>query len=532
VQPLERLPWRLYAYIGVVAIAAVAAAYALLPGITEASPRDAITLAVITALFGVCARFPLLLAPKYQQELSPAPGMAAAMLLPPPLALVACAFGQVAGERARKNGRPAQMLMNASVVSLQAGLAAAAFGIASGIPTDTGSEAAGFFAAGLVYFAVGVVLFEGIVSLQVGQRPFRTWRERHGHTARAEASLVFIGGLVSLIASEHPWSLPLMVVPIAIIYRAFFNQQTDLRVARASQEAAEAARERLTAIVNASPDFVATADAGGQLEYVNGAGRRMLGLDEGVEPASVIAASHIEGWRSGVAAAIRDGSWRGETSMVLNGQRYPVSQVIVAHRSPGGRVEFLSTIARDISELKAAEAQLVRHANHDALTGLLNRRHFEEALRGRARSTQGELMGVLFIDLDGFKAINDRYGHQAGDAMLQGIAATIRDRASRKGDVVARLGGDEFALLVERSHAMQVELAAHRIVDAVRGFRLELEGDSVSLGASVGVAMFRGGWADADEVIARADRAMYTAKQQQLGVVVAPEPEASERKSA
>ena len=146
---------------------------------------------------------------------------------------------------------------------------------------------------------------------------------------------------------------------------------------------------------------------------------------------------------------------------------------------------------QDVSERKALEAELLHQAFHDSLTGLANRALFRDrvdhALAHGAR--EPERIGVLFIDLDDFKAINDTQGHAAGDRVLQRVAATLLN-ATRGCDTVSRLGGDEFAVLLERVNQDEgPEVAAQRIVNALAR-PIETEpGRSVTVGASIGIAM-------------------------------------------
>ncbi|HEY0780663.1 MAG TPA: PAS domain S-box protein [Gemmatirosa sp.] len=172
-------------------------------------------------------------------------------------------------------------------------------------------------------------------------------------------------------------------------------------------------------------------------------------------------------------------------------------------------------VARDISAQKRAEAALRELTTLDELTGLLNRRGFrplaEQSLKVARRS--GQPHALLYIDLDGFKPINDVHGHAAGDAALQAIARVLRDTV-REGDLVARLGGDEFAVYAGRlAHTgeghvvatrLQTALAAHN-ADAVAG------GRQWQIGMSIGVAEAEPG-DDLDVLLARADAALYVAK--------------------
>jgi diguanylate cyclase (GGDEF)-like protein len=157
--------------------------------------------------------------------------------------------------------------------------------------------------------------------------------------------------------------------------------------------------------------------------------------------------------------------------------------------------------------------QLEREASHDSLTGLRNRRRFEEDLRtAMARSRRESTTGaLLMIDLDNFKGVNDSLGHQAGDDLIKEIAEVLR-RRTRESDALARLGGDEFAIVLPRCSLPEARLVAEAIAEAIR--RHQPEGDGIEpVTASIGVAMF----GDDPKVslaslISEADTAMYAAK--------------------
>jgi diguanylate cyclase (GGDEF)-like protein/PAS domain S-box-containing protein len=159
--------------------------------------------------------------------------------------------------------------------------------------------------------------------------------------------------------------------------------------------------------------------------------------------------------------------------------------------------------------------QRIRHeADTDDLTGVANRRALQrmlEAALGRAES-HGLIVGVLMLDLDGFKAVNDRLGHAAGDAALRDVATRLR-RSVRERDLVARTGGDEFVIVLADLAAD--ENAAHDAAERVRSAfvtPLVLEGEQVRLHASVGVACFPADGRDGDRLLLAADRAMYARK--------------------
>ena len=178
----------------------------------------------------------------------------------------------------------------------------------------------------------------------------------------------------------------------------------------------------------------------------------------------------------------------------------------------GAVVGFEGTI-RDISERKRFESQLVHVANHDPLTGLFNRRRFDEEVeRHLSEAQRYDLHGVLlFMDLDQFKDVNDSRGHRAGDELLSGLARLLQERL-RATDVVARLGGDEFAVLLPHTDAEQAQDVAADLLDAIRSQTFVVGGSPLRITASVGMALFPDHAVVAGELLSRADLAMYRAK--------------------
>jgi diguanylate cyclase (GGDEF)-like protein len=165
--------------------------------------------------------------------------------------------------------------------------------------------------------------------------------------------------------------------------------------------------------------------------------------------------------------------------------------------------------ATDVTEVRQLEA-LADGALTDDLTGVATRALFERTVeRALSRRPEEQPSAVLFVDLDGFKPVNDVHGHAAGDDALQQIARRITS-ALRPADLVARYGGDEFAVLLEHADSDFARQVGERLVDAVRE-PLELAATSIEVGASVGVALTWPG-DDVDSLVARADRAMYAAK--------------------
>jgi diguanylate cyclase (GGDEF)-like protein len=174
-------------------------------------------------------------------------------------------------------------------------------------------------------------------------------------------------------------------------------------------------------------------------------------------------------------------------------------------------IDHIVTANRQRQEL---QDDLAYQATHDSLTNVPNRAQALRLIQGALYRAQrsGSIIGLLFVDLDYFKVVNDRFGHATGDAVLCAAAEAMKQQV-RAGDVVARLGGDEFVILLEAvdSQASGVEVA-ERVVAAIRAAGTSHRGAEVSIGASIGVAFSMDGGTDADRLLAEADAAVYRAK--------------------
>jgi diguanylate cyclase (GGDEF)-like protein len=174
-----------------------------------------------------------------------------------------------------------------------------------------------------------------------------------------------------------------------------------------------------------------------------------------------------------------------------------------------------------LRQLYSTQRKLRTMATHDPLTGLPNRRWFMETLSRMMSSGATRQLACLYVDLDGFKCVNDRYGHNTGDRLLNEVGAAVL-RCVRMTDVVARLGGDEFTVVLTSpcspQHAREV---AARIIRAVEGIAV-VDGHPVDISASIGISFLPAGEADhlvgSDEVLKAADAAMYAAKRSGRGL--------------
>ncbi|MBU1235491.1 MAG: PAS domain S-box protein [Gammaproteobacteria bacterium] len=209
------------------------------------------------------------------------------------------------------------------------------------------------------------------------------------------------------------------------------------------------------------------------------------------------------------------GLWQGELwNRRKNGEAFAVLLSIIAVRDERGRLRHYVGAFSDISMIKAHEADLDRIAHYDVLTGVPNRRLLGDRLEQAIAHTRrhGKNLAVCYLDLDGFKPINDQFGHEGGDRLLVEIARRLQSM-SRADDTVARLGGDEFVLLWNDVGAeAECYQALDRILEEVSAPML-LDGVPISVSASVGVTLYPDDNADADSLLRHADHAMYSAKQ-------------------
>jgi diguanylate cyclase (GGDEF)-like protein/PAS domain S-box-containing protein len=187
--------------------------------------------------------------------------------------------------------------------------------------------------------------------------------------------------------------------------------------------------------------------------------------------------------------------------------------VVATLSSPADWGDLIIVNLRDITRQRQLEERLRHDASHDPLTGLLNRKSFGEACEAACQkaASLGGTVGMLYIDLDGFKQINDSFGHDLGDTVLIETAGRLSMCATR-GQRVARLGGDEFAVLIESlSNESEAIALAERILDSVSR-PIAVVADGVTVGASIGIALRSDEGIEMSTLIREADAAMYTAK--------------------
>lgn len=208
------------------------------------------------------------------------------------------------------------------------------------------------------------------------------------------------------------------------------------------------------------------------------------------------------------------GTWRGEMwNRRKNGSLYIQRTSISTVRDSEGNPSHYIGLSYDVTALRESQDQLEQMAFFDALTGLPNRRMLADRLKQAiAQSTRTDkMLAICILDLDGFKPVNDNWGHAAGDRLLIEAAARLT-QAIRTGDTVSRLGGDEFVVLLNNiTHVDECEHAAERIREALCRPYLLTEGEA-EISASIGVTLYPLDASDPDTLIRHADQAMYAAK--------------------
>ena len=286
----------------------------------------------------------------------------------------------------------------------------------------------------------------------------------------------------------------------------------DFTAQRAAERARREAERRFEVAFARAPIGMVIVGLGGRFERTNDALHRITGYSHeqlaAQEPFAIVDPRDLETVRTTFARfAGGDENLQVEHRFVhADGARIWVRVEATLIRDEDGAPIHALAQVQDVTERRRHESELRHMADHDSLTGLLNRRAFRTALEqhlARARR-YGARGALLMLDLDGFKAVNDTEGHSAGDELIAACATALRARL-RDSDVIARLGGDEFAVLLPYGGRDDAEVVAASLVNVVR----ERPG---GLTASIGIAVTDEPELGAEAILADADRAMYGAK--------------------
>jgi len=263
-----------------------------------------------------------------------------------------------------------------------------------------------------------------------------------------------------------------------------------------------ASEHRFRGIAESTRDGIVVANATNHISYANASASRLLARG----------ALELLGQRvTELIPFVADGKFAGRVRLA-GGRDVPLEVSQQAFEDPPGQLNHVYVL-RDLSERIRLE-ELAWLANHDPLTGLVNRRRFEEELAARLAESQryGTSGALLALDLDEFKPINDTHGHAAGDLVLRAVAEVLKT-VTRATDLAARIGGDEFAVLLNHTNAAGAEACARKLVECICDHVTPYEGVELRVGASIGVAMLPDDGATLQQLFAAADRALYVSKQ-------------------
>lgn len=295
----------------------------------------------------------------------------------------------------------------------------------------------------------------------------------------------------------------------------------DLTDARLAQEALEESERRFEAFADIASDCLWELDADLRFIYLSPRfeaimgmpregvlGRRRIELFPGEDQAAAATRSHhvdLEHRRP-----FEDYRF---TRMLADGAKRSICMTGVPVFDRHGRFRGYRGVARDVSDRQRLEERIAHLASHDALTGLVNRQEFLQRLQ-RVVETAGtgdSEHGLCYVDVDRFRAINDRCGHPAGDQLLVALAELLRDQIRRR-DTLARVGGNAFAILMEHCSLSQIERVAENVRRAIGEFRFERLDETINFTVTIGVVPIDTRSRSIDRVLKSADRACYAAK--------------------
>jgi diguanylate cyclase (GGDEF)-like protein/PAS domain S-box-containing protein len=355
-------------------------------------------------------------------------------------------------------------------------------------------------------------------------------REAHASARAAYASLPTVramstrSGLMGLRADGTEFPVEISLTPVVGSAAGLVIALVHEVASRLPVEAAITGTGRAVEALDAISDAILTTDADGTVDFVNRAAEELTGLTQDstrgrplCEVLPLIDEASGAPLASPVATCLRGGAPRSSCEAVLPARPGQDSRALDLSTTPirdsSGAVIGAAVVARDVTHARLIARQLTHQATHDALTGLVNRIEFEQRL-ARALASAAEEHSehvVCFLDLDGFKKINDACGHLAGDELLRQLSQVMRDRM-RSRDTLARLGGDEFGLLLEHCRLPRAERIAEEVRKAICDYRFTFGTETYGVAASIGVVPIRPGIRRPSDVVRAADAACYLAK--------------------
>ncbi len=295
--------------------------------------------------------------------------------------------------------------------------------------------------------------------------------------------------------------------------KLFWQMVTNLKRIK---EELEKSQNQLKAIIHHAMDGIITINESNEIQAFNPAAEKIFGYAQqevlGKNVGMLMPESFHRDFRNLQMERLAGMSGWEVMAIRKNGSLFP-AELSISEMTLSGQHYFIG-IVRDITERKVAERKIMHLAHHDYLTDLPNRALFldrlEQAIVLARRA--GTKVAIVFLDLDGFKLVNDRLGHDVGDMLLQDVAARLGEIV-RSSDTVARVGGDEFTLVLNHIGIKEdASIVAEKII-ATLSEPFNLRGEQCQVGCSIGIAVFPEDAEDPKMLLKRADEAMYLAKQ-------------------
>ncbi|MEO8537751.1 MAG: EAL domain-containing protein, partial [Betaproteobacteria bacterium] len=320
----------------------------------------------------------------------------------------------------------------------------------------------------------------------------------------------------------------------------FVGSLSDLQKRRQAEALLFEEKERAQVTLASIADAVVTVDTAGRIEYLNPVAERVTGwslVESRQRPIAEVFAVVDEAAGAPiadpVARALREGGVieaDGNVVLLCRGaESIAIDYSVAPIRDRAARIVGAVLVVQDMSRERQYAAKLSNLASHDPLTGLLNRREFEQRVRATVEHQEADegQHAVLYLDLDRFKVVNDTSGHAAGDELLRQIGALLRPRL-REGDVLARLGGDEFGVLLPHCPPAPALRIAEALRKSIVDFRFAWKNRSFTIGVSIGLVNLAEGPHTLASVLSAADAACYMAKDKGRNRVQVYRPEDSE----
>lgn len=299
--------------------------------------------------------------------------------------------------------------------------------------------------------------------------------------------------------------------------QALLEQQSNARALRRLSHDLEVAQAFNASVLENAAEGILVVNEDGLIRYANPAISRLLKTPvlalTGAPFLNFLQKPHVPDWyTSAIYRSYRQGeTYRAHDSILLTalGHSLPVTLSCAPLSSP---LQAMVVTVLDMSEVRHLHHQLELQAVTDPLTGLLNRRGFHRAAETALMCDDATscVQALLYLDLDGFKRINDSVGHEAGDWALSWVSEQLQ-LCIRPGDILGRIGGDEFTVLLKLSQVDEASTIAQQIIDKV-GVHQKIEGLDVNLGVSIGIAVHPESGANLENLLRAADDAMYEAK--------------------